>query len=190
LHNVSALATVQIAFNLPLLVGWNFVSVPLVGGGYMASTLGLVTGDMVSSWNMTTQKYDHTYIKGISPPAANFAIAPNVGTWIWVAAAKTLHLYGSVPTTTQTCTITIPLAGGWLAFGMESLKTTWKASNLTTMYSGTGAITMVAYFNAVTGKYSSWVSAVPGLNNFPLAAGQAYWVWITVGTGGTLSYIP
>jgi ABC-type transport system substrate-binding protein len=189
-HNVTSSATASIAFNLPLAVGWNFVSVPVVGFGYKASTIGLATGDMISSWAPATQKYDKTYIKGISPASANFTIDQNVGYWVWVAAAKTLHLYGSVPTTTQSYTFTIPLIGGWVALGFESLKTTWKANNISAMYSGTGAITMVAYFNAVTQKYSSWISAVPNLNNFLLVPGVSYWIWVTAGTGGTLSYMP
>jgi len=187
-HNVSSSATASIAFNLALMVGWNFVSVPVVGNGYMASTLGLATGDMISSWAPATQKYDKTYIKGISPPVVDFAIAPNVSYWIWVAAAKTFHLYGSVPTTAQTYTFTVPIAGGWVAFGFESLKTTWKANNISAMYSGTGAVTMVAYYNAVTGKYISWISAVPALNNFLLVPGQGYWIWAT--GGGVLTYSP
>ena len=187
-HNVSSSATASIAFNLPLVIGWNFVSVPVVGYGYKASTIGLVTGDMVTSWNSTTQKYDKTYIKGISPPTLDFAIAQNAGYWVWVAAAKTLHLYGSVPTTMQSNTFTVPSGGAWLAAGFESLKTTWKASNISAMYSGTGAVTMVAYYNAVTMKYVSWVSAVPTLNNFVLVPGQGYWVWATA--SGVLTYNP
>jgi hypothetical protein len=164
--------------------------VPVVGDGYKASNISLTFGDMISSWAPATQKYDKTYIKGISPSGADFVIAPHVGYWIWVGAAKTIHLYGSVPSTPQTYTFTVPVAGGWVALGFESLKTTLKANNLTTMYSGTGAITMVAWFNAATGKYSSWISALPGLNNFALAPGVAYWIWVTAGTGGTLTYIP
>ena len=189
-HNVSSSATASIAFNLTLSAGWNFVSIPLVGYGYKASTLGLATGDVISSWSPATQSYDHTYIKGISPASANFTIAPNVGYWIWVASAKTLHLYGNAPSLSQTYTFNVPLAGGWIALGLESLKTTMKASNITSMYLGTGAVTAVAYYNSATQKYSSWISAVPNLNNFVLTPGVAYWVWITAGFGGTLTYAP
>jgi ABC-type transport system substrate-binding protein len=190
-HNVSAAATARIAHNLPLLVGWNFVSVPLVGYGYKASNISLATGDMISSWNSATQKYDHTYIKGISPPILDFAIAPNAGYWIWVASAKTIHLYGSTPTATQTVTITVPSVGGWVVFGMESMKSTFHAKDINaTMWSGTGHVTLVAYFNAATGKYVTWITALPLINNFALAPGVAYWLWVSAGTGGTLSYTP
>jgi len=188
-HNVSISATASIAFNLALAVGWNFVSVPVVGFGYKASTLGLATGDMVSSWNSTTQSYDHTYIKGISPTSADFAIAPNAGYWVWVAAAKTLHLYGSVPTTMQSTVVKVPLQGGWISVGFLGLNTTRHASNIAPMYSGTGAVTVVAYYQP-PGGYIPFLIWLPTLNNFTLIPGLGYWVWITAGPGGTLSYMP
>jgi hypothetical protein len=177
-------------FTLNLAVGWNFVTVPLVGQGYKASTIGLATGDMISSWAPATQKYDKTYIKGISPPVLDFVIAPNVGYWIWVAVAKPLTLTGIIPTTAQSYVFTVPLTGGWIALGFESMKTTVRAADVPKMYSGTGAITMVAYYNTAAARYSSWVSAVPALNNFLLAPGLSYWCWVTAGTGGTITYVP
>jgi len=184
-HNVSASATVQIAFNLPLVVGWNFVSVPLASYGYMGSTIGLATGDMIASWNSTTQSYDHTYIKGISPMAANFAIAPSTGYWVWVAVAKTLHLYGSVPTTIQNRTFTVPTGGGWIAAGFLGVSTVYHASDIPKMYSGPGAITMVAYYD--NGKYHPFLYGMP-FSDFWLVPGLGYWCWATA--GGTLSYMP
>jgi ABC-type transport system substrate-binding protein/PKD repeat protein len=186
-HNVTLSATARIAFNLPLLVGWNFVSVPLAGYGYRASNISLATGDMISSWNSTAQKYDHTYIKGISPPMYDFAIAPNAGYWIWVAAAKTIHLYGSVPTATQTLTVTVPSGGGWIAAGFLGVDTVYHASDITKMYSGTGAITLIAYYE--NGKYHPYIPGLPP-SDFWLVPGQGYWCWVTAGSGGTISYMP
>ncbi len=186
---LSSLPVMVGPFGLTLVAGWNFISVPLAGYGYKASTLGLVAGNVVASWNSIIQSY-HTYIVGISPPSANFAIAQNVGYWVWVPVAKTLPLSGIIPTTAQTYTFTVPTAGGWIALGLESMKATWHAEDVTTMYSGSGAIAMVAYYDAATSKYVSWISAVPALNNFPLAPGQAYWCWVTAGPGGTITYVP
>jgi len=177
-------------YGLNLLAGWNFVSIPLVNGGFNSSNIGLATGDVISSWAPATQKYDHTYIKGISPKSAIFNIAPNVGYWIWVAVGKTLTLSGVIPTSTQTYAFTVPSAGGWIALGLESMRTTWKAVDVPKMYSGTGAITVVAYYNSATSKYVTWVSAVPTLNNFALTPGGAYWCWVTVGPGGSIVYAP
>ena len=187
--NVSGTAQARAAFNLPLVTGWNLITVPLVGWGYKASNLsGLVTGDMICKWNSTTQAYSGTYIKGISGSAQDFNILPNTGYWVWVAAQRTLHLYGIAPSATQNQTVTVPVSGGWVAIGLESQKTTLKASNLAAMYSGTGAITMIAWFNQTTKVYKTWLSAVGTLNNFVLVPGQAYWCWVT--GSGWVSYPP
>jgi hypothetical protein len=177
-------------FTLNLAVGWNFVTVPLVGQGYKASTIGLATGDMISSWAPATQKYDKTYIKGISPPVLDFTIAPNVGYWIWVSSPRTLTLTGIIPISAQSYVFTVPSLGGWIALGFESMKTTGHARDIPVMYSGSGAITLIAYYNAATGKYVSWISALPAVNNFVLNPGVAYWCWVTQGTGGTITYVP
>ncbi len=179
-HNVSSSAQASIAFNLTLVAGWNLVTIPVVGYGYKASNVGLSTGDMICSWNTTTQAYNGTYIKGISGSGADFAIQPNTGYWVWVAAQRTLHLYGGAPSTTQTVTVTVPSSGGWVAIGLESQKTTMRASDL-------GA-TAVSYFNATSKQYKTWLSAVPMLNNFPLVPGQAYWCWYPA--SGVVTYNP
>ncbi len=186
-HNVTSSATASIAFNLYLVAGWNFISVPLAGYGYKASTLGLATGDVISSWNSTTQSYDHTYIKGISPPVMDFHIAPSAAYWVWVPVAKTLHLYGTVPTTMQTFSFTVPSGGGWVSLGLLGLKTR-HASDIPAMYSGPGSIVMAAYYNTVTQKYTAWISGVPTLNNFVLVPGLGFWFWATA--SGTISYMP
>jgi hypothetical protein len=186
-HNVTSSATASIAFNLPLIVGWNFVSVPVVGFGYKASTIGLATGDVIVGWNSTRQLYDKNYIKGISPSTADFVIAPNTAYWIWVAAAKTLHLYGSVPTTVQVVTLTVPASGGWVALGLVGLNTVRHALDITTWYAGPPLknITLVARFTG-TG-YVTYIRNTP-LNNFLLVPGVGYWCWVEA--SGTLSYMP
>jgi len=184
-HNVSSSATASIAFNLVLNVGWNFVSVPVVGFGYKASTIGLATGDVIVGWNSSRQLYDKNYIKGISPPSADFAIAPNTAYWIWVAAAKTLHLYGSVPTVTQTVAYVVPITGGWVAVGLVGLNAVRHALDLTNWYTPLNNMTLVAKFTG-TG-YVTYIKGTP-LNNFLLVPGAGYWCWVKA--SGTMSYIP
>ena len=185
-HNVTSSATASVAFNLPLAVGWNLISVPVVGFGYKSSTLGLATGDMVVAWNSSQQRYDPAYIKGISPLIDDFPIAPNTGYWIWVAAAKTLHLYGTVPTTTQTKAFTVPSSGGWMLAGFVGLNTSRHASNIFAIYSGPLAenITLVAKYGG-----STWICAVMGLPyDYMLVPGLGYFCWAEA--SGTLSYMP
>jgi len=185
-HNVSRSATASIAFSLNLVAGWNFISVPLVGYGYKASTLGLADGAMVAGWNSTRQVYDQTYIVGISEPTDDFAITASTGYWVWIGAAQTLHLYGSAPATLQMKTFVVPLIGGWVAVGFESQNTTRHASDIIAMYSPAGAIEMIADYT-VSG-YSVYFAFDPGYNDFLLVPGRAYWCWTT--GSGTLSYMP
>jgi PKD repeat protein len=186
-HNVSSSALARAAFNLPLAAGWNFVTVPVVGFGYKASNLtGLVLGDLVATWNSTLQAYDHTYIKGISPLSADFPIVPNAGYWVWVGAAKTLHLYGAIPTIVQSNIFLVPTMG-WVAVGFSSLNATRHASDIPLMYSGSGAVTLIAFYNATTATYTTYISGLP-TNNFLLKPGQGYWCWATA--SGVLAYVP
>jgi hypothetical protein len=175
-------------FNLNLVAGWNLVSVPLVAS-YKASTLpGLATGDTVTLWVETSQNYK-TYIKGISPPIADFTIPPSAGFWIWVAVGKTLPLTGTLPSGAQTRTITLPGAGtGWFIVGLRSLSTTKHAADIPAMYTPAGKITVVATFDPVAKTYKTWLAAIPAMNNFLLVPGQGYWCYAT--SSGTLSYMP
>jgi len=187
-HNVSSSATASVAFNLNLVAGWNPISVPVAGYGYKASTLGLATGDMVASWSSATQAYDHAYIVGISPPESDFAIASSTSYWIWVASTKTLHLYGSVPTTMQSKAFTVPAGGGWIMVGLESLVTTRHASDIVAMYSGPHGAKMTLVAKYDPGGYIIMSIHDPKSVDFALVPGQGYWCWVT--SSGTLSYMP
>jgi hypothetical protein len=187
-HNVTASASANVTgpFVLSLGTGWNFVSLPLVGYGYKASTLGLTNGDTVAKWNPATRVYQ-SHIVGV--PVNDFPIDPSTGYWINVpSGTRTLTLYGSVPTTTMSKTITVPAGGGWAIVGFASLKTTWHARDVPAMYSIANNITTVARYNPATMSYTSWLSTIPTVNNFLLVPGQAY--WILIGASGTLTYAP
>jgi hypothetical protein len=173
-------------FDLVLAKGWNLVTVPLVGYGYKASTLGLLNGDVVSGWNSSTLAYDKNYIVGSSPARNDFLIAESTGYWIYANAVETLSLLGSVPTTPQTRTITVPaVTGGWVIVGFNSLNTTRHASNIPAMYSG-GVINTVAGYNTTSGLYNVY-TGIPR-TDFWLVPGQAYWCWCTA--SGVLTYNP
>ena len=184
-HNVSSSATASVAFNLLLVSGWNLISVPLAGYEYKASTLGLATGDMIAGWNSTRQAYDQPYILGISPSKSDFTMADSAGYVVWVAAAKTLHLYGSAQTTMQSKAFTVPAGGGWIMVGFESQITMGHASDIVGMYSGPGALTSVAC--SPPGYVIFSVYDAPPVD-FALVPGQGYWCWVT--SSGTLSYVP
>jgi hypothetical protein len=173
-------------FTMSLTTGWNFVSVPLWGAGYKASTLGLNSGDTVARWNPAAKTYT-SHIVGV--PVNDFIIEQSTGYWINVpAGTRTLTLYGAIPMDppgTVSKSITLPATGGWAIIGFNSLKTTMKAANVAGMYVG-GTVTTVARWNPATKTYTSWLSTIPTVNNFALVPGQAY--WILAGASGTLTY--
>lgn len=166
--------------------GWNVISLPLVEHGYLASTLGLNPGDMVSRWNSTTRSYQ-THIVGI--PVNDFPVNPNTGYWINVPnGTRTLTLYGSLPTITQSRTITVPRGGGWELIGFTGFNTTRHASDIPAMYSSPGSITIVSYWNTSKKAYTNWLSIIPTVNDFVLVPGQGYEIFCTA--SGLLSYEP
>jgi ABC-type transport system substrate-binding protein len=172
---------------LILTKGWNFVTIPPLGYGYKASTLGLNKSDVVCGWNPATGTYDKNYIVGVSPPPLDFTLAPSMGYWVYASLNETIYLYGTVPTTTQTRTVNFLHGSGWVIIGFNSLNTTRKASNIPPMYSG-GSITTIASFDNVNKTYKSYIVGGPPPTNFPLVPGQAYWCYCTA--NGTLTYTP
>jgi ABC-type transport system substrate-binding protein len=178
--------SVGTTFTLSLATGWNLVTVPRVGFGYMASTLGLTNGDTVSTWNSTTKTYKN-YIVGV--PVNDFSILPGVGYWINVPSGnRTLTLQGSIPTITQYITVLVPEGGGWAVVGFNSLRTDMRAADMALMYNIAESITTVSKWNPATKSYTSWLSIIPAINNFLLVPGQGY--WIMTSSSGVLAYDP
>jgi len=184
--NVTQANYIHVAFALNLVSGWNFVTVPLVGFGYMASTLGLMDGDIVAGYNPETGVYDQIFVVGFYPPEYDFAISESTGYWISAGAAETLQLYGSIPTVSMSRTITVPAGGGWAIVGFNTLKTTMLASDIPGMFSG-GTIDVVASYDPVTGEYTMYITEF-GFYDFPLVPGHAY--WCACSASGTLTYVP
>jgi hypothetical protein len=184
-HNVSSSATASIAFVLNLVKGWNLVSVPGVGFGYKASTLGLLTNDVVVGWNPATQTYDKSYVVGVSLPFKDFSVEPGTGYWIFASAAETLHLKGTIPAGPQSRSVVTPGPGSWVTVGFNSLRT-WQASQLPAMYSG-GSITQVLMFNATTMTYKTYNPSLP-FTDFAIAPGNGLWILVTA--SGTWTYTP
>ncbi len=184
-HNISSSATVSVAFNLNIVAGWNLVGIPLVGYGYKASTLGLSTGDIISTWDMATQTYKTSYIVGISPPVSDFTIQPSLGYWVYATAAKTLHLFGTIPASASV-TITLPSGGGWALLSYVGVNSVLHAGDIPAKYSGPAPSTVVKW-TPTTHTYTTYVVGLP-MNNFLLDPGMGFWVYFTA--GGILTYIP
>ena len=162
-------------YDVNLVPGWNMVTVPLVGFGYKASTLGLLTDDVVSGYNSSSRVYDKNYVVGRSPARNDFAILDSTGYWIYVNVAETLELKGVIPAGPQSRSITVPPGGGWAIIGLNSLKT-WHASDIPAMFSPPGSVDVVACYDPVTGMYKSYLVGV-SRTDYVLVPGQAFWVY-------------
>jgi len=182
----SVTANASVVFNLALVRGWNFVTIPLVGGPYKASNIGLLRLDVVATYNPTTRIYDGTYIVGVSPLALDITFQPSTGYWISATAWENISITGTAPAVTQSRSVTLPVGGGWVNLGLMTLNTTWKASKIPTMFSG-GSVTTVARYNPVTRTYQTYISGVPP-SDFTLIPGQGLWCYCTA--SGTFTYDP
>jgi hypothetical protein len=185
LYSNLALPPQPIQFDLVLVAGWNFVSVPVVGTDYRASTLGLPKFDLVAGYNPLTGLYDKNYVVGVSPAPLDFPIMPSTGYWIYANAAETLHLSGVFPTVTQTLTINVQ-TNGWAAIGFCSSNSTWKASMVPSMFTD-GNISTVASYDPVLMNYRTYIKGIPA-TDFALVPGQALWIFCT--SSGVLAYAP
>jgi hypothetical protein len=173
-------------FDLPLAAGWNLVSIPYVGNDYMASMLGLRTGDIVAGWDPATQTYDEVYVVGVSPSFKDFYIEPNTGYWIKATMPEILQLHGSIPSVTQSRSITVPGPGSWAIVGFNSLRTDMSAHDVVANYTG-GSVSQVVAYNATSMTYSTYNPLLP-FTDFLLIPGQAYWILVTA--SGVLTYLP
>ncbi len=186
-HNVSSTAQANIAFNLYLAAGWSLISVPYAG--YRASTIGLPYGDMMVGWDSGRQKYNTTYIAGVSPPTYDFPLIPGAGYWVWSPAAKMLHIFGTLPPMPYVFEFTVPATGGWVLFGPVAIKHLHRASDIPGMYhssNGPGYVRLVAAYDTAAEIYKIWMPGVPSLNNFLLIPGQGYEVFVTA--SGSLTW--
>lgn len=174
-------------FGLSLLNGWNLISIPSDVTGLRASTLGLRTGDIVSSWNSSLQYYAQYYIVGLSPPNQDFALSPSDGYWVKTGSHENLKLKNPVPTARQTKHISVPAAGGWVAIGFESLNTSRFASDITKMLDNPTNIITVSGYDTAAGSYVQYTPGLP-FTDFVLSPGQAYWCWCKANS--TLTYSP
>jgi len=181
LHNVTSSATASVAFNLNLVAGWNLIGVPLIGYGYKASTLGLSANDQVIAWDSVTQTYK-TFVVGL--PLNDFDIVAGSGYWVHTSSAKTLHLFGTIPTTVTT-TITVPTGGGWALLSLVGVNSVLHASNLAAKFSVPSGVTAIVAWDSLTASYKTYVPGLP-LNDFALDPGMGFWVHFS--SGGVLTY--
>lgn len=171
-------------FDLDLEWGWNFVSLPLVGYGYMASLLPLNHGDMVVGYDWVAQEYDQVYF--VDFELDDFELEDSCGYWIYSNVARAITIFGDLPTTLQSRYIDVPNTGGWATFGFTGLNGTRWASDMEGMFTGT--IDLVVEWDPAIQGFSNTYFAAWNEGDFQLSPGKAYWVYFEM--DGTLTYTP
>jgi hypothetical protein len=63
-------------------------------------------------------------------------------------------------------------------FGIPSLKTTYRASDVQSWYTG-GSVVIVASYDPILMLYNVWTPGAPPFKNFYLIPGQGYWAFAT-----------
>lgn len=172
------------SFNLSLVAGWNFVSLPLAGYGYMASMLDLGPGGLVVGFNSTTQNYDKTFFCDFGE--VDFALEDSVGYWIYSSVANTLTIGGSYPSVQQSLNIDVPDSGGWAAVGFLGSGATRWASDIVDMFSG--SIDLVVKWDQALQDFTNTYFAIWEEGDFQLTTGMCYWVYFL--GDGVLTYLP
>jgi hypothetical protein len=183
-HNVTSSATVTVTphgFTVQIQRGWNMITIPVQGGDYKASTLGLNMFDGVVGWNPSTQTYDKNYIVGL--PTADFTLESSTSYWVFANGPRTLFFEGACPTVQQSTSFS---TGGWITVGLCSLNTGLHASDLVSMYSG-AAVSGVAMWDASAQRFITYIPGLP-TDNFALVPGQGYWMMVS--GAGTFTYNP
>jgi hypothetical protein len=176
----------KVSFELSLVPGWNVISLPLIGTGAMASTLGLSYGDFViGRFNTTTQVHDEFYAVGMSPAFKDFPLRPGLGYYVHVRAAEVLSITGWVPTTRQSIDIVVPPYGGWALLGFASLKPR-HASEVPGTLTG-GRADIVIGFTEAYQVYHSYVPVLP-FTDFVIYPGHGFWVHLNA--SATWAYDP
>ncbi len=160
-------------FSIPLQLGWNLISVPLVQAN---TTIQSVLSSIDGKWDVVqyydaTDAMDHwkTYATFKPPPLNDFqAINHTIAFWIRTTEACNLSVNGTVPGLTN-----IPLKAGWNLVGYPS----FVEKSIIDALAGTGYDLPVEGFNA-TAPYRIDQLA----DTYMMKPGEGYWVHVPADT--------
>jgi hypothetical protein len=162
-------------FQVPLLQGWNMISVPL---NQSDTTLGKVL-DSIGGNYKSVQWYDITDLGDlwkhnlVGKPIGNdlSEINHKMGIWIYMNLADTLYVQGELSAVTD-----IQLYTGWNLVGYPSLKTRTVVDALSSI---AGKYDAVWSYNA-SDSSDPWKSELDG-DLTDMSPGSGYWIYVTEG---------
>ena len=161
-------------FNLE--IGLNAISLPFEGTGYTtAEELGqAITGcSAVARWDAVSQSYQS---HDVGSGGDGFGLIVGEAYFVTVDAASSFVVTGLPPSGLQFSLITT------LTTDLNDISMPYDVSGITTAEELGQAITgcqVVSRWDATTQSYQSHVVGFPDVNNFPVAAGEAYFVAVS-----------
>jgi RHS repeat-associated protein len=151
--------------------GWNLMTVPC-SHTYNASSLGqAVPGcSIVAYWNAASSMFQ-SFLVGISPPGMDFAVQDGVGYFIYVANDTVFSQRGAAISG-----VNVSLAVGWNTIGWYNTT----ASNASSLGSAIDNCTIVAYWNATSSTFASFLVGIsPPAMDFHITRGMGIFIYVT-----------
>ncbi|MFH0816137.1 MAG: lamin tail domain-containing protein [Methanobacteriota archaeon] len=172
-------AAVWASQSVPLHVGWNLISLPLIQNDTsIAASLSSIAGkyNRVLAYDALDAADHWKQYCAFWPASLNQlnTIDHKIGFWLNVTQATTLWVNGTVPGTTS-----INLRTGWNLVGYPTLN---NSTNVGTAFLGTGADIVEAYDGGQT--YLTSVLAP----TYKMKPGEAYWVHVPADTIWTVNW--
>jgi len=158
---------VQVLVRIPLVVGWNLISLPLVQtNSSIPSVLSSINGqwDIVKYFNVSNSSDPWKTYRVGSTVIDLWNLDHTVGFWLHATVNTTLIVYGTLPMSTS-----ITLKAGWNLVGYPSEMSRLASSTLP----------------AEADVVSVWQTASPYIQDFmdkslvTMSAGNGYWVHVT-----------
>jgi hypothetical protein len=163
-------------FNIPVIIGWNLISVPLIQDDTSITTVLSDVGDGTTTWNralwydpLDSANHWKQYYTGWSDPLNDLTtVNHKVCLWVYITnkGDGVLTVTGTSPTSTS-----IILRTGWNMVGYPAQDDTvqYTVANLKT---DTGATIVEGFNSSATYK----TSILP--DSYSLLKGKGYWVYV------------
>jgi hypothetical protein len=167
-----------VEFTYDLHQGWNLISLPLVNESIDAVNLSAMSSNIRYVVNYAAGK---SYINGFSSAADNFALSPEKGYLVYMAAADSITVRGVRPSGLRS----VELQQGYNLVGWTSMT----PSTVTEAFVAplAGKVKYVTKRDSDTIGYQTYIVGFSGPEeDFAVAPGSAYYVYVTEAC--TLSY--
>ena len=155
--------------------GWNMISVPMVNS-YTASSLAadIVGCSIVSRFDAELQSYS-SFIVGVSPPSADFAIEDGVSYFVVVGSSSIYFASGDLISS-----VSVPLSANGSGWNMIGWYHDYDSS-ASGIASGISNCSIVSMFDADLQSYCSYIVGVsPPSADFTVSCGMGVFVVVDV----------